>query len=78
MRNIVEEVMDYIDTHCLKVNSERPTDFETYDDAFNVVWPELYKACPNAALLVSISIYVDIAERWGFEVIPPEIKDVKL
>lgn len=79
MKNIVVEVMAYVckymnDNHLI----ESPTDFETYDGALKVVWPELYKTCPEAALLVSVSIYIDIAERWGFDVHPVELKELRL
>lgn len=81
MKNIVQEVMDYIEQ--LREEDEngiipdRPTDFQTYDDALAAVWPELHKASNKAHLLVAVSIYVDIAERWGFEV-PPEIREMIL
>lgn len=78
MKNIVLEVMDYIETHKLQSDGKPPTDFETYDEALQVIWPELYKTCSEAALLTSISIYVEIAERWGFHINTPEIKDLKL
>ena len=74
MKNIVLEVMEYVRKH----SGSTPTDFEVYDDALHAVWPELYKSCPEAALLVSISIYIDIAERWGFEAHPEEIKELRL
>lgn len=76
MHNIVVEVMDYVRTH--KIEPNPPTDFETYDEALHAIWPELYKASPEAALIVAISIYVDIAERWDFQVKTPEIRELKL
>jgi hypothetical protein len=82
MKNIVLEVMDYINAHHppedLSPGEWPPTDFDTYDQALHVVWPELYKTDPKAALLVSVSIYIDIAERWFFEATPSEIKELRL
>ena len=77
MKSIVLEVMDYVEKHNLQINSIPPDDFETYDNALRVIWPEIYK-CPEAALQVSVSIYVEIAERWGFHVEPAIIKELKL
>lgn len=76
MQNVVLSVMDYVRKHTQGDNF--PTDFKTYDDALHVIWPELFKADPKAALLVSISIYIDVSERWGFEVQPAELKELRL
>lgn len=76
MQNIVLAVMEYVQKHI--EGTQYPADFETYDAALNAVWPELYKSSPEAALLVSVSIYLDIAERWGFKVEPEEIRELRL
>lgn len=76
MQNVVLSVMDYVRLH--HGGDNLPKDFKTYDDALHVIWPELFKADSKAALLVAISIYVDIAERWGFEVHPEELKELRL
>lgn len=80
MMNIVQEVMQYVSNHVSRsmLQGKHPTDFETYDNALHAVWPELFKADPKAALLVSISIWIDISERWGFKVHPEEIKALRL
>ena len=73
IRNIVVEVMEYVETH----TPGHPTAFAAYDDALHAIWPELYKASPEAHMRVGLSIYADIAERWGFE-IPDEVMAIKL
>jgi len=75
--NIVQEVTEYVIRHSTNFNGRMPTEFEVYDRALGVVWPGLHKASPMAHLLVGISVYIDIAERWGFEV-PGEIRTMKL
>lgn len=83
MQNIVLEVMSYVRDHHHskgKMWSEwmPPTDFDTYDAALHAIWPDLFKTDPKAALIVSISIYFDIAERWGFQIQPEEIRELVL
>ncbi len=82
MKNIVLEVMEFVERHRVQdqfgVLPDRPTDFDTYDRALHVIWPDLFKTDPKAAILVSVSIYIDIAERWGFEVKPDVLKEMRL
>lgn len=75
MRNIVLEVMEYVEKHIPPDDWE---EFKPYDDALHAIWPELFKADPQAALQVSIAIYLDVADRKGFEVHPSELKELKL
>lgn len=80
MKNIVQEVMDYIEQHWVSTNAQThayPTQFGIYEDALAAVWPELHKASKEAHVRVAISIYAEIAERWGFK-IPQEVKDMVL
>lgn len=80
MKNIVQEIMDYIEQHRVPAISRthaHPIQFSIYDDALAAVWPELHKASNAAHTLVAISIYIEIAERWGFEV-PDEIKRMRI
>lgn len=80
MKNIVQEVMDYVqnkldDDVREKIKQDPPIvegyldvrAFKTYDEALHTIWPELYKASPQAHLLVAVSIYIEIAERWDFK-----------
>lgn len=80
MTNIVQEVTAYVMSH-FQINSEGrvtpPTEFRFYDDALNAIWPELYKTSREAHLMVAVSVYVEIAERWGFEV-APEIREMRI
>lgn len=73
MSNIVQAVMDYVHAH----TGCYPSAFEPYDQALHALWPELYKASPEAHLRVAISIYIDIAEGLHFSV-PAEIGGLKL
>lgn len=75
MRNIVLEVMEYVEKH---VSPDEHEEFKPYDDALHVIWPELFKSDSKAALLVSIAIYLDVADRKGFEIHPSELKELKL
>jgi hypothetical protein len=81
MQNIVKDVMDFVIEHTnggLTDNDPPPIDFDTYDQALHAVWPDLYKADSKAAILVAISIWIEIGERWGFEVSPEEVKALRL
>lgn len=84
MQNIVKEVMEYVKRHVEEplpkgASYTFPQDFDTYDRALHAVWPGLFKSDPKAALLVSVSIYMDIAERWSFEsAVPDKIKGLRL
>ena len=81
MKNIVLEVMEYVEAHRLPAITrvhEHPLEFKVYDEALHAVWPELHKISPEAHLRVSVSIYLEIADRWRFEASPPEIKGLKL
>lgn len=82
MQNIVQEVMGYVIDHrvpAIERQFEYPIQFEIYDQALHAVWPELHKASPKAHLLVSVSIYIEIAERWGFsDHVPEELKGLRL
>lgn len=73
MIDIVQEVTEYVIKHSDAAIAILPFEFEPYDAALHAVWPELYKTSPKAHLMVAISIYVEIAERWSFE-IPPDIR----
>lgn len=80
MKNIVQEVMDYVEAHQVPAISRlnaHPTQFSIYEEALAAVWPELHKASKEAHIRVAISIYIEIAERWGFEV-PNEIKRMRI
>ncbi len=52
--------------------------FEFYDDALRAVWPGLHTSDENAAILLSISIYLECADEYGFAVRPDFLKDAKL
>ena len=80
MQNIVLEVMKYVQDHwSANCADYPPKDFNTYDRALHAVWPGLFKSDAKAALLVSVSIYIDIAERWDFtQAVPEEIKGLRL
>ncbi len=77
IQNIVQAVTEYVIRHTPEFEGRLPTSFDIYDRALHAIWPELHKSSPEAHLRVGISIYIDIAERWGFEV-PAEIKGLKL
>lgn len=77
MKNIVEEVMDWLQRHA--GTDKSLTSFELCDDGVKAVWPELHKSSPEAHLRVAVSIYYEIANRWGFEpTIPPIVKELVL
>ncbi len=75
IKNIVLEVIEYVEKHTEV--SEWQT-FEPYDSALHALWPELFKASREAALRVSVAIFLDVAERKGFKVEPPELKEFDL
>lgn len=74
MRNIVLEVMEYVETHA---PFEEWAKFKPYDDALKAIWPGLFKIDAKAALLVSIAIYLDVADRKGFTVHPSELEELR-
>lgn len=75
MQNIVLEVIEFVEKHSPPSEHEK---FESYDNALHACWPDLFKASEEAALRVAVAIYLDVAERKGFTVQPPELKDFNL
>ena len=72
-QNIVQDVEQYLRLKGL----EGTQLFEHYDDALRVVWPALLISNPEASLLVSINVYLEVAEKRGFEVKPDFLKQAK-
>ena len=75
MQNIVLDVMAYVDEHV--ADEEERKKFKPYDAALRVIWPGLFKIDDKAALLVSIAIYLDVADRKGFTVYPRELEELR-
>lgn len=72
-QNIVQDVEQYLK----HLHLEGSTQFEHYDDAVRAVWPALHVQSPEAALLVSINVFLECAEMRGFEVKPNFLKQAK-
>lgn len=51
--------------------------FEYYDDALRAVWPSLCISDPYAALFLAINVYLECAEKMGFEVKPSFLKEAR-
>jgi hypothetical protein len=54
------------------------SDFEQVDGALQAVWPEIYRDDKLATLLVTINVYLALAEQFGFEVQPAYLKAAKM
>ena len=63
-QNVVKDVEQYL----AHLNLQDSTLFEHYDDALRAVWPHLHTADPYAAIFLAIAIYLECAEKRGFEV----------
>ena len=70
---IVEDVEQYLK----HLGLEETEMFEHYDNATRAVWPSLFTANPEAALLTSINVYLECAEKRGFDVKPDFLKQAK-
>ena len=67
---IVQDVEQFLDQH----NLRGTTLFEHYDNALRAVWPNLHIADPKAQILTAINVYLEVAEKRGFEVKPNFLK----
>lgn len=72
-KNIVDEIADYLKERDLDMK-----DFEVVDGALQAVWPEMYNEDHLATLLVTINVYIALAERHDFEVQPTYLKMAKM
>lgn len=64
--NIVEDIEQWLDRHGLLGTS----DFECYDNALKAVWPQLYITNQYKALFLAINVYLECANKRGFEISP--------
>lgn len=63
-----QTVMRDVEQYLEHMKLENTTMFEHYDDALRAVWPHLHASDPYAAIFLAIAIYLESAEKRGFEV----------
>lgn len=71
-QHILDELREYLKSRDLDM-----TNFEVVDGALHACWPELYNNDQAAALLVTMNVFVDLADQEGFEVIPAYLRRAK-
>src|SRR5688572_5160559 len=72
-RPIIEDIHEYLLERSLDM-----TDFEVVDGALQAVWPELYRDDTLSSFLVTVNVYLALAEQYNFEVQPPYLKWAKM
>lgn len=63
-----QTVMKDVEQYLKHINLQDTTMFEHYDDALRAVWPQLHISDPYAAIFLAIAIYLESAEKRGFEI----------
>lgn len=70
---VVELIHDYLVTHDLDMQ-----DFEVVDGALQAVWPEVYKLDKLASFVVTANVYIALATRYNFPVVPAYLHRAKM
>lgn len=70
---ILEDIHNY-----LKEKDFDMTDYEVVEGALHALWPEIYRNDTLATFLVTVNVYLKLAEKYGFEVKPAYLAQAKM
>lgn len=68
---------EVVDQYLKDKNLEDTQMFEHYDEALRAVWPQIFTSNPNAAIFLSISLFIEAAQTKGFAVTPEFLRRMK-